>query len=827
MLSRNRFHLREDPDDCAPGRFAVSDGAVHPELRAFLARADVPAAVVDASAAVVWANDAFRAVLGDAADLGRRIDPTPEADGGRGSPFRTQTRGATGTPLLMSWVTLPLGGPEVGSVVIGRDATDAETTAATSDARFRRLVEQIPAATYIDRLDGPTLYMSPQVEQITGYTSEEWIRDPSLWERRLLHPEERVRMLLKDEAAAAEGTGWADEYRIVTKDGTLRWVAEKAQVLTGADGVPELLQGVMFDVTEQREMLERLATAEQRYHQLIESIPAVVYLDADEAEPAIPMYISPRIERLLGYPMHDWDTIANLWTKLVHPEDRDRAIEESERAKAEGIALVTEYRMIALDGRTVWVHDEAIPVRAPDGTSYWQGFMLDVTARKEAEDQLARLVYRDRLTDLPNRVRFEEELGRALHRTRRSGDPLAVASIGLDLFRLVNESFGHEAGDVLLREVAERLAPAVRTTDLFARRGGDEFLVLLEDLDRDAPEAAALQATGRLQERLREPFRIGREEVFVSATVGIAVLDPDVPDAVALMKGADAARAQGKERGPGTVTVFHDEGAVVGTTPEERIRLAAKLRRAVEREEWVLHYQPVVDLRTRSIVGVEALVRWEDPEGGLIAPDAFVPLAETLGLIGALGRWVAAEVCRQVAAWAADGMPVRASFNLSPREFRQPDLAERILRQIRASGVAPTSITVEVPESAAMADATHTARVVDALRAGGLGLAVDGFGTGASSLTRLTELRPDLVKIDRAFVSRLPGTPHDQTLVRAMVTLTETLGLTAVAQGVETPDQERFLLEHGCTLAQGFLYSRPVPADQLAHLLAAAAGAPA
>lgn len=787
-------------------------------LREFLAQASVPAAMVDAAGTIVWANDALRALLGETSQLGRRVDLAsgPES---QGSTFRTASTAADGAALSLTWFAVPMGGPEVGSVVFGRTATRAELEAADADVRFRTLVEQIPAATYIDELQGTTLYMSPQVEEITGYTADEWSRDPTLWERRLLHPADRVRMLAKDDAASQEGTAWSDEYRIVAKDGSVRWVAEKAQVLRGKEGQPELLQGVMFDVTEQREALDRLATAESRYRQLIESIPAVVYLDTDEAEPSIPLYVSPRIERMLGYPMHDWNTIADLWSKLVHPEDRERAIEESDRAKHDGAPIVTEYRMIALDGRTVWVHDEAIPMKAADGGSYWQGFMIDITARKEAEAEVARLAYHDRLTDLPNRERFEEELERAIHRAGRSGHPLAVLSIGLDLFRLVNEGFGHDAGDALLREVVDRLAPSVRTTDLFSRRGGDEFLVLLEDLDVGAPETAALQAAGRLQEQLREPFLVGTVEVFLTATIGIAVLGPDGVASDHLIRRADAARTQGKTRGPGTVTLAHDDGTAEGPSPEARLRLASKLRRAVEREEWVLHYQPVVDLRTRSIVGAEALVRWQDPETGLVGPDTFVPLAETLGLIEPLGRWVVQEVCRQIAVWTANGTPLRVSFNLSPREFWQPDLAGRIVRQVRAAGVAPSSLVVEIAESTLMTDATHTARVVDELRAGGLGLAIDDFGTGASSLSRLTDLRPDLLKIDRSFVGRLPGAAREAAVVRAMVMLAEMLGLIAVAKGIETLEQERFLIEQACDLGQGYRYSRPVSPERLAEML--------
>ena len=786
--------------------------------RAFLARVSTPAGLLDPSGTLAWANDALVGLLGGGPvpNIGRRIEPRP-VGGGHGPAFLTETVGADGARLLMSWTAVPLGGLEIGSAVVGQDVTDDRGP----DAMFRRLVEQLPAATYIDRLDGPTLYISPQIEAMTGFTSEEWIADSALWERRLLHPEDRVRLLSKDEAAFERGTPWSDEYRIVAKDGTVRWVAEKAQVVLDDDGNPSLMQGVMFDVTEQREMLAALKAAESRYRQLIEAIPAAVYLDADGGQPTAPMYISPRIERMLGYSMHDWDTIPDLWTKLLHHEDREAAVAESHRAKEEGTPFSMDYRMMALDGRTVWIHDEAIPVHASDGSIYWQGFLLDVTERREAEAQIAYLAYHDSLTGLPTRQRFDEELERALHRAARSGRGLGVLSVNLDLFRLVNESLGHAAGDALLREVAERLAGSLRTTDVFARRTGDEFLVLLEDIDPVEPEAAALQAAGRLQDVLHDPFTVEGNEVFVSATIGASVLTIDTHASDALVRQADAAREQGKRRGPGTVTLHRDGADPDESTPEERLRLAARLRRAVERDEWILHFQPIVDLRTREIVAAEALLRWVDPDGVTVPPDRFVPLAETLGLIDRIGRWVVDEACRHEARWTADRFPLRVTFNVSPREFWQPELATRILQQVRDAGLPPSSLIIEITESAAMSDPHHTARVVDELRTGGLGLAIDGFGTGSSSLSRLTELRPEFLKIDRSFVARTPGALADEAIVRAMVALADTLGLATVAVGVETVEQEAFLLAQGCALGQGFRYSRPVPAAQLTEMLGA------
>jgi diguanylate cyclase (GGDEF)-like protein/PAS domain S-box-containing protein len=451
-------------------------------------------------------------------------------------------------------------------------------------------------------------------------------------------------------------------------------------------------------------------------------------------------------------------------------------------------------------------------------------FLRDITDRKHAEEQIAYLAYHDRLTGLPNRAMFEQFLELAIARAKRSDGRLAVAVVFVDLdnFKLVNDSLGHEAGDELLRQMAARLQDVTRDTDLVARQGGDEFLILLGDMERksDAPlldvsdqaVAGAERVAQRIQEALQAPFALADTEFFVSASMGLSVFPVDADDASTLLKNADSAMYRSKRSEPGGFLVYSRERA----DTVNRLALSTKLRKAVEERQWVLYYQPLVDLATGDTVGAEALIRWRDPSGTIIGPGEFIPLAEEMGLISAIGDWVLSEVCRQIRAWRDMGITLRVSYNLSPRQLWQPDLAQRISLRLESAGVDPSLVEIEVTESAAMSDPERTQRVLQDLNARGMHIAIDDFGTGYSSLSRLKHLPVNVLKVDRSFVSDVPGDADASSIVIGIINLARSLGLTPLAEGIETEDQWRFLLEQGCLLGQGYLFSRPVPAEEIA-----------
>lgn len=443
---------------------------------------------------------------------------------------------------------------------------------------------------------------------------------------------------------------------------------------------------------------------------------------------------------------------------------------------------------------------------------------------------------RDPLTGLATRGALEHQLEAAFARARRRGVAVALIHVDLEGFRLVNRSLGYDGANELLRCVAERLVRVARTSDVVARHSADEFLLLLPDLDVGDPEtaegtgrlaAAAETVAQRVHAALARPFTIHGTELFVRARAGISIFPFDANEPRGLLQHADAAHYQAKEPGSAPTRVFASGAEAV----EERLEMITRLRKAVDRHEFVLHYQPVIDLARAHdaleagrgrvpMVGVEALVRWEDPERGLVPPLDFIPLAEETGLIEPIGEWVVQEACRQAAAWVADGLELDVAFNVSLRQLWQPDFVEKTLTAARVAQVDPARMIVEITESTVMVDPTRTQAVLEALNEQGFRMAIDDFGTGHSSLARLWRLPVDLLKIDRSFVSEMPQDEAASTMASTIIHLASSLGINHLAEGIERPDQLEYLVEQGAGLGQGFLFGRPVPAPEIAQLAA-------
>ncbi len=689
--------------------------------------------------------------------------------------------------------------------------------------RYRAIIDTLPAVLYVDGIgdDSPMIDVSPGVRELLGISRERFLSKQNAW-ADTVHPDDLDRVVAESERAVLTGEPFRVEYRVVHPDGRTVWVREDAVLILDEDQRPLHWLGLMLDVTELMTTQAELRDARTKYGALVEQIPAIVYVDVADEDMST-TYVSPQIEEILGYSAREYIDDPQLWEKILHPDDRQEAMATYLRGRESGGPFVFEYRLIARNGRTVWFRDSAIVLTDARGRpEHIQGVMLDITDRKLAEERIAFLAYHDKLTGLPNRTMFDELLGLALARARRHDLGVAVVTVDLDDFKLVNDSLGHEAGDTLLVQFAHRLGGATRETDLVARPGGDEFLLLLADLDltpvmpggREGVSVAAESVALRIQEALRTPFTIRDTELYVTASLGISLFPEDATDAPTMLRNAETAMFRSKRSGPGGYVIHStdDADAIV------RLSLSTRLRRAVELEQWTLHYQPLIDLETAAMIGVEALIRWPEPNGGLVPPGEFIPLAEEMGLIEAIGEWVVEEVCRQEAAWGAEGLDLDVSFNLSPRQLWQGDIADRIVTPILRSGTDPSRVTVEVTESSAMTNPDRTLGTLHELHARGLRLAIDDFGTGYSSLARLRYMPVDILKIDRAFVRELDRDPQNASMVSAMVALASNLGMVPFAEGIETEEEWRALVARGCLHGQGFFFSAPVPADEILSL---------
>jgi len=561
-----------------------------------------------------------------------------------------------------------------------------------------------------------------------------------------------------------------------------------------------------------RDAEARLAEAEARYRSLVEQIPAVVYAD----EGKVTTYVSPQILEILGVTPEEYMADPEMWIRMVHPDDRAIVQAESDAFIAGEGGDLTDYRMVRPDGRVVWIRDRAFAFRDEEGKVLWEhGLLFDVTELKDAEARVSHMAYHDGLTGLANRQLFEETLTLAVERAKREQALVAVLYLDVDNFKLVNDSLGHHAGDALLRELAERLKTCTRETDLVARQGGDEFLILLADLEAEGADDAIRLVAGRMYEALREPFDLSGVEFHARGSTGISVYPRDAADVETLMKNADVAMYRAKRLEPGGYLFFAGEG----DDALQRLSFAGRLRRAVEDENWVLHYQPVVDLADRRIVGAEALIRWQDATGGLVPPGEFIPVAEELGLIEAIGDWVIEEVARQQHQWRADGIELELSFNLSARQLWTSRLGERMRARLTEVGVDPSTLVAEITESTAMADPERTQRVLRELHSWGMRLAIDDFGTGYSSLSRLKHMPVDVLKIDREFIRQVDKDVRLAGMVRAMIQVAQSLDMIPLAEGIETEGEYVFLRSNGCRLAQGFWFAHPMPADELHELV--------
>jgi diguanylate cyclase (GGDEF)-like protein len=510
----------------------------------------------------------------------------------------------------------------------------------------------------------------------------------------------------------------------------------------------------------------------------------------------------------------------------VHQLDRSFVLSTIEDAVAKGTASSFDYRISLGGDRERTLHAELATVQNESGESIrLTGTVQDITERKQAEEQIRLLAYYDALTGLPNRRFFLQQLEQALVFANRNDRMLAVLFLDLDRFKLVNDTMGHGVGDLLLQDVAERLLRCVRRSDCLARAeedgppplvsrlGGDEFTIMLSDIDHFQDVAKVAR---RILEAVSLPYNLEGQDIFVSTSIGISLYPFDACTAGDLVRNADGAMYQAKEQGRNGYQIYDES---MNAKALERIRLESQLHKALKEEEFVIFYQPQISLRTGEMVGIEALVRWRSAELGLVAPERFLPLAEEIGLVMQIDQWVMLNACRQHKRWLDDGLPpVTLAVNVSGQHFARNQLLETVRTILSQSGLEPEFLALELTEGVLMDHTEKTINTLLSLKEMGVRLAIDDFGTGFSSLSYLKRFPLDVLKIDRSFINDVTSDPDDAAITLATIEIAHTLKLQVIAEGVETPEQLEFLIENGCDLYQGHLFSHPVPAEQIPGL---------
>jgi diguanylate cyclase (GGDEF)-like protein/PAS domain S-box-containing protein len=560
-------------------------------------------------------------------------------------------------------------------------------------------------------------------------------------------------------------------------------------------------------IDRERELTDELTVAEAQYRSVVERVPGVVYV-AEAGQHGRWHFVSAKVEELLGYSAEEWTADPTLWINRMHPADRDRMIlaeaGETDRAEPKGR---WEYRLLARDGRVVWViDDEAVISRDSDGRATMvQGILVDISDRKDLEEQLRHQALHDPLTSLPNRVLFVDRLSHALVRRGAEGG-VAVLFVDLDDFKAINDTLGHAAGDELLRLVAERLTAVLRAEDTACRLGGDEFAFLLEETSR----ARVLRIAERILEALAQPFEFGGHLATLSASIGIAIgegareASASGETADELLRDADTAMYAAKSVGKGRIQLFQRG---MEEPVKRRRELRSALERALEGDELFLEYQPIIDMCDGSLVGVEALVRWTHPQLGRLMPADFVGMAEETGLIGGLGDWV----MRRAAADLAHGSDVLVSVNVSAHQLGEGALPALVRDTLTSTGLEPSRLLLELTESTLASAGAGAETELERVQRMGVRIALDDFGSGYSSLEYLGRLPIDVLKIDRSLVERVDVEPQRQEVLRAIDHIATKLGLETIVEGIEREDQRGALLELGFCRAQGYLFAAPLP----------------
>lgn len=655
-------------------------------------------------------------------------------------------------------------------------------------------------------------FVSDGCTRLTGYPPEQLRGSRRLSFCDLVHAEDRERRLLATREASTGSGRYSIEYRLTRADGEIRWVWERGAVVFNHGTQAVMFEGFVEDITERKRAEQALAEAEQRYHSMFDSALEGIFCTTPEGRYIV---ANPALARIYGYE-NAQQLIAEI-SDISSQTYVDPARRSEFRLLLENEGSVTgfEYEAYKKNGETIWISLNAHVRRDSQGRiSHYEGTVEDVTERRRYQARIEHQANYDSLTGLANRSLLNDRLSQAILDAERGQGSVAVVFIDLDQFKFINDSYGHQLGDELLKTMAERVKGCLRDSDTVARQGGDEFVLLLRN---DSSNSELTRIVQRVQAAVSEQWNVGKREFHVTCSIGVAIYPQDGRSADLLLRNADSAMYKAKQSGRNQFQFFTAE---LNRQMVERLSVESRLRVALPRNQLLLHYQPRVNLRNGRIVGAEALLRWRAPKGGLYPPSRFIPVAEDTGMIVPIGRWVLRTACEQARSWQIQGLPpMVVSVNVSPRQFRDTDMVETVAEALEKSGLPARFLQLELTESMVMDDAERFVTMLGNLKDLGVQLAVDDFGTGYSSLSYLKRFPVDHLKIDRSFVKDLGPDSDDGAIVQAIIALGHKLGLRVVAEGVETPEQQEYLRRSRCDEMQGFLFCKPVGATDFAAML--------
>jgi diguanylate cyclase (GGDEF)-like protein/PAS domain S-box-containing protein len=709
---------------------------------------------------------------------------------------------------VMAEITLRRQRRELEKVAAERDRSNA---ALRNQAKHLREAQRIAeVGSWELEIARNEVCFSEETSRILGLTPENASGALALF-MSPVHPEDREALMQAMHDAQHDGAPLDMEYRIVRHNGEVCYVRNRAQRRTSDEG-RAILAGTLQDITALRKSQEHLHLLETSISRIDDIVMITEAEPYDEPGPRI-VFVNDAFERHTGYAAAD--VLGRSPRLLQGPKTQRSELDRIREALVKKQPVSAELINYTRSGKEFWLETSITPVIQASGKSaYFVAVQRDITDRKAAEQEIERLAFFDPLTRLPNRRLLLDRLQHAMTASERNGHPGAVLFIDLDNFKSLNDTLGHDMGDCLLQQVARRLETCARRNNTVARLGGDEFVVMLEDLSGNLQEAAAQAETvgERIIEAIGRPFSLDGHEQHCTPSIGITLFS-NLPDKVDdLLKRADLAMYEAKAAGRNTIRFYDPEMQAAVTA---RVRLESDIRRALQGREFFLHYQPQVDA-DGHVAGVEALLRWRNPNQGWIPPSTFIPLAEETGLIKQLGSWVLETACLQLASWASKPATahLNVTVNVSARQFRQPDFETQVMTVLERTGANPRHLKLELTESVFLDSVEDTIAKMMALKEKGVGFSLDDFGTGYSSLSYLRRLPLDQLKIDQSFVRQILVNASDAAIARTIVTLGHTLGFEVIAEGVESKEQRDFLEQQGCRIYQGYLFGQPLPAEQ-------------